>query len=94
MGAVHPLTLRNNSKVKGWGRNNYTQLGQPHYTSSYSSPITMENLNNVKQIATGREHSMALMQDGTVKARGSRIAGNWGQFHPLFLVTLLMSFQI
>ncbi len=72
----HNLALLNDGTVKAWGYNEFGQLGN-NSTVSSSTIVTVSNLSGVKKIACGSSHhSLALLNDGTIKAWGSN---GWGQ---------------
>ncbi|MBP2000772.1 alpha-tubulin suppressor-like RCC1 family protein [Paenibacillus shirakamiensis] len=77
-GETHTLALLQDGTVKSWGGNSLA-LGLNSNNSSYrSSPTIIPNLVGVKQVATGIYHSLALMEDGTVKSWGSNENGQLG----------------
>jgi len=71
----------------GFGANG--QLGNGS-TEQRNSPVQVINLSNVKAIAAGEFHSMALLNDGTVRAWGQGIAVRQGT-GSLRSLTLLLS---
>ncbi len=74
----HNLALLSDGTVKAWGYNEYGQLGN-NSTISSSTIVTVSNLSGVKKIACGpSQHSLALLNDGTVKAWGSNGKGQLG----------------
>lgn len=79
-GGYHSLALKNDGTVKAWGHNNYGQLGNGVTLpgSDSSSPVTVSSLTNVKAIAAGGYHSLALKNDGTVWAWGFGLDGELG----------------
>ncbi len=73
-GAFHSLSLTPAGEVWSWGTNWSGQLGTGT-TDPSSVPIVVQGLDDVDvvAIASGGEHSLALLADGTVRAWG----GNW-----------------
>lgn len=67
-------------EVKAWGKNDVGQLGLGH-TTNQLKPVIVPGLTGVKQISTGRRHTVALMEDGTVKAWGRNWGGQLGLGH-------------
>lgn len=81
-GAYHSLALKSDGTVWAWGNNLDGQLGNGT-TTSRSNPIQVTNsdgtlFSNVKTIATGGYHSLALKCDGTVWAWGDNLDGQLG----------------
>lgn len=73
----HFLALKNDGTVWARGYNDYGQLGDGS-TSNRSTPVQVQNLNDVKAISSGYYHSLALKNDGTVWAWGSNGNGKLG----------------
>ena len=74
--------ILNDGTVKGWGDNTYHELNDGT-TTNQTSPVAVLGLANIKTIATsvasfGLGHSLALLNDGTVKAWGKNIYGVLG----------------
>ncbi len=61
--------------VKAWGENTYGELGIGN-TTNHNSPVTVNNLSDVKEVVAGNHCAFALLNDGTVKAWG---LNNYGQ---------------
>ena len=70
-GSYHGLALLDDGRVWGWGYNNYGQVGDGS-TTQHLAPMDVLHLRDlgVTAIATGPDHSMALLKDGTVMAWG------------------------
>ena len=71
----HSLALARDGKVYAWGCRSHGQLGDGvHETgASVAQPQAVPALTDVKRVAAGGQHSLALRKDGTVYAWG----GNW-----------------
>lgn len=82
-GEFHTLALKSDGTVWAWGWNHSGQLGDNTTTDSYT-PLQVHGegdvgyLTEVKAIAAGENHSLALNADGTVWAWGSNINGQLG----------------
>jgi alpha-tubulin suppressor-like RCC1 family protein len=77
-GNIHTLALLNNGTVKAWGSNDNGQIGKGSFGYSQGTPVIVDGLSNVKQVAAGYHHSLALMGDGTVKVWGANNFGKLG----------------
>ena len=89
-GHFHTCALLDDDTVKCWGSNGYGQLGQGHWSNVGDDVDEMgDNLlavslgtgRSARQIAAGRGHSCALLDDDTVKCWGSNGYGQLGQGH-------------
>ena len=87
LGLDHTCALLDNGTVKCWGRNYRGQLGQGHTLNRGDGPGEMgDNLPPVNlgtgrtatQITAGRDHTCALLDDGTVKCWGYNDFGQLG----------------
>lgn len=77
-GNSHTMALMTDGTVMTWGFNASGQLGNGSY-SSKSTPVTVTGLGGtVKAIAAGSVHSVALMEDGTLKNWGDNYFGELG----------------
>lgn len=63
--------------VSAWGGNLYGQLGEGT-VQDRNAPVRAQGLTNVVAIAGGRDHSLALREDGTVWAWGRNQYGQLG----------------
>ena len=79
----HTIALQENGDVWAWGLNNYGQLGD-NSTTKYSYPIRVKGengvgfLTGVKAIAGGKQHTVALKENGEVWAWGYNEYGQVG----------------
>jgi alpha-tubulin suppressor-like RCC1 family protein len=64
-------------RVFGWGDDAFGQLGDGALIQS-DAPVIASDLNFVTAIAAGKDHSLALLSDGTVLAWGSNASGQLG----------------
>ena len=75
------LALKADGTVSGWGDTGDGQLGA-EYSSSVLTPQTIyvdgEPMKDVKMVAVGMGHSLALLDDGTVYAWGNNTMGQLG----------------
>jgi alpha-tubulin suppressor-like RCC1 family protein len=72
-GLGHGLALKGDGTVWSWGWNDNGQLGDGTRGNIRNTPVKVSNLEGVKAIAGGGRHSLALKNDGTVRAWGQ----NW-----------------
>jgi alpha-tubulin suppressor-like RCC1 family protein len=93
-GVFHSLALLGDGTVRSWGGNTSGQLGIGTIAAqepgeelgpgeSARSPVEVPGLANVQQIAAGQEHSLALLEDGTVRAWGWDELGQLGDSEDL-----------
>jgi alpha-tubulin suppressor-like RCC1 family protein len=64
-------------RVFDWGENVFGQLGDGNLTQA-NVPVIASGLNFVTAVAAGKDHSLALLSDGTVVAWGSNASGQLG----------------
>jgi alpha-tubulin suppressor-like RCC1 family protein len=80
-GGDHTCALLRDGSVKCWGDNFYGQLGDgksyPKENRSLT-PVTVVGISNAIAIATGHEHTCALLRDGSVKCWGDNLFGQLG----------------
>ncbi len=75
----HKLALKSNGDVWGWGANSEGQLGKDPLTLySSNTPILIEGVSNIIQVANGVLCSMALRADGKVITWGDNDYGQRG----------------
>ncbi len=85
-GKFHNLAIREDGTVWAWGMNNFGQLGNGEWGLDANSAVPVQvlglddegYLEGVTQVAAGWEHSVALLEDGTVVAWGSRCHAQLG----------------
>ncbi|MBO2946186.1 S-layer homology domain-containing protein [Paenibacillus sp. F411] len=73
----HKLALDEEGEVWGWGRNEGGQVGDGTFIKR-TSPVKVQGLKDVIQIAAGEYNSLALKSDGTVWAWGHNDYGEIG----------------
>ncbi|MEF2246469.1 RCC1 domain-containing protein [Paenibacillus sp. IITD108] len=66
-----------NGVLRAFGVNTSGQLGIGNKDNQLT-PVTIQNLNAVKQLASGNSYTLALIQDGSVKAWGNNSYGQLG----------------
>ncbi|MFN7014008.1 MAG: RCC1 domain-containing protein, partial [Bacteroidia bacterium] len=80
VGLDFTVTLLNDGRVMTWGWNEYSQLGNNTFSGQFScSPMYVSELCNVKAIAAGEKHVLALLNTGEVVAWGDNSFGQCGQ---------------
>ena len=84
-GEDHSLALKSDGTVWSWGENDDGQLGDNDDTKADKpTPVQVKdsegtgNLTNVAAIAGGKDHSLAMMDDGSVWAWGEDTDGQLG----------------
>ena len=70
--AAAPASVGTTTPLYAWGDNSEGQLGNGTGTSS-DVPVPVSILSNVKAIAAGSFHSLALLNNGTVVAWGDTV---------------------
>lgn len=78
-GANHTLALKEDGTVWAWGQNLCKQIGNGTKNGTQSSPVKVIGLNNIKAVAGGYNHSVALKSDGTVWTWGRNCEGQLGR---------------
>jgi alpha-tubulin suppressor-like RCC1 family protein len=78
MGESHSCLLTEDQKVVCWGVNNDGQLGNGTNDQGFFSPALVPDLGNVKAIAVGYRHNLALKQDGSLYCWGYNASGQCG----------------
>lgn len=77
-GGRHSLALMSNGTVTAWGEAISGQLGLGFFQSVEAGLAVYADIGNVKAIAAGEVHSVALKHDGTVWTWGQDLAGQLG----------------
>lgn len=85
-GAHHALAVRSDGSVWAWGDNTFGQLGNGQWgmTQCSARPVQVLGvggdgfLSGAVAVAGGRDHSVALLEDGSMVAWGSRCHGQLG----------------
>jgi alpha-tubulin suppressor-like RCC1 family protein len=81
-GGYHALALLADGTVSAWGYNYEGQLGTGSIIEGTecdcSGAVSPSGLSGVKEVAAGYYHSLALLQDGTVKTWGENGEGQLG----------------
>jgi|YNPMSStandDraft_1061717.scaffolds.fasta_scaffold00693_1 alpha-tubulin suppressor-like RCC1 family protein len=76
-GAFHCLVVANDGNVWSWGRNTYGNLGDGTEINRYT-PVQVQNINNVTELAAGTNFSLLLKNDGTFWGCGRNASGQLG----------------
>lgn len=74
-GSDFTLALANDGMVYGWGGNARGQIGVGYISPNVLNPVALPGLTNVRSLAAGHAHALALRSDGTVWAWGSNQYG-------------------
>lgn len=77
-GYSHSLALRSDGTVWAWGDDANGKLGDDAAITNQSSPVQVAGVSNIRHIATGMFHSLAVRSDGTVWAWGNDATGQLG----------------
>lgn len=77
-GEAHSLALKSDGTVWAWGKNTYGQLGNGANNASSNIPVQVRNVSQIKAIAAGYSHSMALSTTGVLWTWGSNEFGQLG----------------
>ncbi len=75
---AHTCAVREGG-VRCWGWNWQGALGVPDLGDYSATPVTVQGLNDVVEIAAGGDHTCALRSDGTIACWGSNSDGQLGQ---------------
>lgn len=71
-GGHHSMALSAQGDVVTWGANFRGQLGRGSFGGATANAAPVPGLGNVRAIAAGNEHSLALLADGTARAWGAK----------------------
>lgn len=77
-GASHTCARLIDGSVRCWGANAHGQVGDGTPAPIVASPIAVPGLSTVAALATGQNHSCALVDDGAVRCWGANDAGQLG----------------
>ncbi|OJH33589.1 hypothetical protein BON30_47840 [Cystobacter ferrugineus] len=78
-GSQHSAAVRRDGTVWVWGNNTYGNLGLGTQDGeSHPTPTRVPGLTGVVDLANGRDHLLALHEDGTVSAWGLNASGQLG----------------
>ena len=76
LGKRHSLFLTEENMVLSCGNGQFGQLGLGSIEDARLTPVLIQGLHSITQIAAGDYHSMALNKDGLLHSWGS---GSWGK---------------
>jgi alpha-tubulin suppressor-like RCC1 family protein len=74
----HGLAIRSDGTLAAWGYNNYGQVGDNNSPTNRLTPFSITGLGSVIAAATGQQHTIALLADGTVRTWGYNGYGQLG----------------
>jgi alpha-tubulin suppressor-like RCC1 family protein len=77
-GHSHVLALKSDGTVWGWGANNDGQIGTGTTGTQVNSPTQILGLTQAVAVSAGKNHSLALLSNGTVWAWGYNADGELG----------------
>ncbi|MFY9264237.1 MAG: hypothetical protein WAO61_02230 [Solirubrobacterales bacterium] len=77
-GFDHSCAIRTNDSVVCWGANSYGQLGDGTITPTKGTETTESLGGRAQEVATGQEHTCALLTNGTVRCWGANTFGQLG----------------
>jgi alpha-tubulin suppressor-like RCC1 family protein len=82
-GSEHSIALTADGRVFAWGRNQYGNLGNGGFdTERHPVPAAVAGLTDVIDVASGRDHILAVRADGTVATWGLGASGQLGYGEP------------
>jgi len=77
-GERHTVALKEDGTVWSWGNNVFGQLGHTDFVVRNNQPMMVVDLKDVKAIAAGEWHTVALKEDGSIWAWGDNEDGQLG----------------
>lgn len=77
-GGSHTVAVKTDGVGWAWGNDAYGQLGDDAALANKATPVQIAGLSDVRQVATGLLHTIALKADGTVWAWGRDDTGQLG----------------
>ena len=77
-GAHHSYALMDNGTVQAWGRNYRGALGDGTIDARRTSPGPVLGVTNAIAFGAGRDHGLAVLADGSVRAWGYNASGQLG----------------
>ncbi|MDW8145466.1 MAG: carboxypeptidase regulatory-like domain-containing protein [Roseiflexaceae bacterium] len=87
-GWLHTCAVLNNGTMRCWGANWYGQLGDGSTTSYPTTPATVSGLSGASKASAGRDHTCALLNDGTARCWGAGFRGQLGDGVPFSYSTV------
>jgi alpha-tubulin suppressor-like RCC1 family protein len=83
-GEYHTCALLGDGTVRCWGANWTGQLGDGTTTNRRTTPVTVSGLSSATAVAASREHTCALLGNGTVRCWGANWYGQLGNGDPIY----------
>jgi len=77
-GYAHTVTRLSNGIIWAWGSNLFGSLGDGTLIDHRTTPVQVQELNNVMTVSAGGEHTVAVRNDGSVWAWGWNEEGQLG----------------
>lgn len=81
-GGHHNIIICQDGATMAWGQNGFGQLGIDTFSTMSDIPVTIPNFTNVKSVAAGHFHTIALKENGSVWACGRNGSGELGSSSP------------
>ena len=77
-GAHHSVALLADGRVRSWGRDYRGQLGDDASLVDRRSPVTVAGVSTAVSVGAGRDHGIAVLEDGSAMAWGDNPSGQLG----------------